>query len=61
MNADKLERVARAQAKALKATLELYAEVEYLDSDGRSTLGRLENWLEHTKPLRRVKDQRESA
>lgn len=55
MNADKLERIARAQAKALKATLELYAEVEYLDSDGRSTLGRLENWLEHTKPLRRVK------
>jgi hypothetical protein len=52
MNADKLERVARAQAKVLKSTLELYSEVEYLDSDGRQLLGELYRWLEHTKPLR---------
>ena len=54
MTEAKLERIARQQAKALKATLELLSEVTYLDSDGRATLGRLENWLEHTKPLRKT-------
>lgn len=53
MSEAKLERIARQQAKALKATLELLSKVTYLDSDGRATLGRLENWLEHTKPIRK--------
>lgn len=53
MNADKLEKIARAQAKALKATLELYSEVAYLDSDGRELLGELYRWLEHSKPIRK--------
>jgi hypothetical protein len=53
MNTDKLERIARQQAKALKATLELFSEVTYLDSDGRELLNELHRWLEHTKPLRK--------
>ncbi len=54
MKAEKLERIARAQAKALKATLELFAQDNYLDSDGRTMLGKLENWLDHTKPIRKA-------
>ena len=53
MKPDKLERVTRQQAKALRSSLELFSEVAYLDSEGRSLLGRLENWLEHTKPIRK--------
>ena len=54
MTEAKLERIARQQAKALKATLELFSEVTYLDSDGRELLGELYRWLDHTKPLRKT-------
>lgn len=53
MNADKLERISRQQAKYLRATLELFSEVAYLDSDGRELLNELHRWLEHTKQLRK--------
>jgi len=53
MNADKLESIARTQARALKKSLELYAEQAYLDSDGRELWRNLELWLEHTKSVRK--------
>jgi hypothetical protein len=53
--ADKLERIARAQAKALKATLKLFSELDYLDSYGQTLEGHLDIWLDHTKPIRRAK------
>lgn len=53
--ADKLERIARAQAKALRATLKLFSELDYLDSYGQDLEGKLDVWLDHTKPIRRAK------
>lgn len=55
MRADKLERIARAQAKALRATLKLFSEVGYLDSYGQDLEGKLDMWLNHTKPFRKGK------
>ena len=46
MKADKLERIARAQAKALRATLKLFSEVDYLDSYGQALEGKLDVWLD---------------
>lgn len=53
MSEEKLERIARQQAKALKSTLELFSEITYLDSDGRELLGELYRWLDHTKTFRK--------
>ena len=53
--ADKLERIARAQAKALRATLKLFSELDYLDSYGQDLEGKLNEWLNHTKQIRRAK------
>lgn len=53
MNEAKLERITRQQAKALQASLELFSEIAYLDSDGRELLNELYRWLEHTKPIRK--------
>jgi hypothetical protein len=53
MNPDKLESIARTQAKALKKALELYAQETYLDSNGRELWRHLDLWLEHTKPVRK--------
>jgi len=55
MNANKLEKIARAQAKVLRATLKLFSEIEYLDSDGQALEGKLDVWLDHTKPIRKTR------
>jgi hypothetical protein len=55
MKAEKLERIARAQAKVLRATLKLFSEVDYLDSYGQALEGKLDVWLDHTKPFRKAK------
>lgn len=56
MNAIRLERIARAQARALRATLKLFSEIEYLDSYGQSLEGKLDVWLDHTKPIRKTRE-----
>jgi hypothetical protein len=53
--AEKLEKIARAQAKTLRATLKLFSELDYLDSYGQALEGKLDVWLDHTKPIKRAK------
>lgn len=56
MNAVRLERIARAQAKTLRVTLKLFSEIEYLDSYGQALEGQLDIWLDHTKPIRKKRE-----
>jgi hypothetical protein len=49
---DKLEKIAKAQAKALKITLELISKESHLDSDGRELAREINAWLNHIQPVR---------
>jgi hypothetical protein len=51
-NYDKLEKIAKAQAKALKITLELISKDSHLDSDGRELAREINAWLNHIQPVR---------